>query len=44
LEREERSEIASQFDLASLPLRYPDFVATLQDRLGFTQLKEERGW
>ena len=44
LEHEERSEIASQFDLASLPSRYPDFVATMQDRLGFTQLKEERGW
>ena len=44
LEHEERSEIASQFDLASLPQRYPDFVTTLQDRLGFTQLKEERGW
>jgi hypothetical protein len=44
LEHEERSEIASQFDLASLPSRYPDFVSTMQDRLGFTQLKEEQGW
>ena len=44
LEHEERSEIAGQFDLASVPLRYPDCVTALQDRLGFTQLKEERGW
>ena len=33
LENEERSAIASQFDLADLPQRYPDFVATMQDRL-----------
>ena len=44
LENEERSAIACQFDLAGLPQRYPDFVATMQDRLGYTQLKQERGW
>ena len=44
LEHESRSEIAQDFDLATLPQRYPNFVADMQDRLGFTQLKIERGW
>jgi hypothetical protein len=30
--------------LAILPQRYPNFVADMQERLGFTQLKKERGW
>lgn len=44
LEHEERATIATQFELADLVQRYPDFVADMQDRLGFTQLKRERGW
>ena len=44
LEHETRSEIAGDFDLAILPQRYPNFVADMQERLGFTQLKKERGW
>jgi hypothetical protein len=44
LEHESRSEIAQDFDLSTLPQRYPNFVADMQDRLGFTQLKIERGW
>jgi hypothetical protein len=44
LEHEERTAIAAQFDLADLIQRYPDFVANMQDRLGFNQLKQERGW
>ena len=44
LEHEERAAIAEQFDLADLVQRYPGFIADMQDRLGFTQLKQERGW
>ena len=44
LEHEERIAIAEQFDLADLVQRYPGFIADMQDRLGFTQLKQERGW
>jgi hypothetical protein len=44
LEHEERTAIAAQFDLADLIQRHPDFVANMQDRLGFNQLKQERGW
>ena len=44
LEHEERAAIAAQFDLADLVQRYPGFIADMQDRLGFTQLKQERGW
>ena len=44
LEHEDRSAIAEQFDLADLVQRYPGFIADMQDRLGFTQLKQERGW
>ena len=44
LEQETRSEIARDFGLETLPRRYPNFVVEMQNRLGFTQLKEERGW
>ena len=44
LEHEARGAIAEQFDLADLTHRYPGFVDEMQDRLGYTQLKEERGW
>ena len=44
LEHEARGAIAEQFDLADLTHLYPDFVDEMQDRLGYTQLKEERGW
>ena len=44
LEHEERVAIAEQFDLADLVQRYPGFIADMQHRLGFTQLKQERGW
>ena len=44
LEHEPRGVIAEQFDLADLAHRYPGFVAEMQDRLGYTQLKKERGW
>ena len=44
LEHEERAAISANFDLAELAFRYPSFVADMQDRLGFTQLKDERGW
>ena len=43
LEHEERAAIAEQFDLADLVQGYPGFIADMQDRLGFTQLKQERG-
>ena len=43
LEQETRSEIARDFNLETLPRRYPNFVVEMQNRLGFTQLKEERG-
>ena len=44
LEHEARSAIAEQFDLAELTQRYPGFVCEMQDRLGYTQLRKERGW
>ena len=44
LEHEARGAIAEQFDLADLAHRYPGFVDEMQDRLGYTQLKKERGW
>jgi len=44
LEHETRSDISPDFDLQTLPQRYPGFVNEMQDRLGFTQLKKERGW
>ena len=44
LEHEARSAIAEQFDLAELPQRYPGFVSEMQDRLGYTRLRKERGW
>ncbi|MBL6813876.1 MAG: hypothetical protein ISQ65_01490 [Pseudomonadales bacterium] len=44
LEHEARAAIAAQFDLADLAERYPNFVTDMQNRLGFTQLKQERGW
>ena len=44
LEHEERAAIAEQFDLADLIQRYPGFIADMQDRLGFAQLKKERAW
>ena len=44
LEHEARGAIAKQVDLADLAHRYPGFVDEMQDRLGYTQLKKERGW
>ena len=44
LEHGSREAVAAEFDLAALPGAYPDFVTSMQDRLGFTQLKQERGW
>lgn len=44
LEHEEREQIARDFDVAKLSVRYPNFVGQMQDQLGFTELKKERGW
>ena len=44
LEHEARGAIAELFDLVDLAHRYPGFVDEMQDRLGYTQLKKERGW
>ena len=44
LEHEARGAIAEQFDLADLAHRYPGFVDEMRDRVGYTQLKKERGW
>ena len=44
LEHEARGAIAEHVDLADLAHRYPGFVDEMQDRLGYTQLKKERGW
>lgn len=44
LQHEEKGAIAGEFPLDELINRYPDFIRQMQDRLGFTQLKKERGW